>query len=221
MSSAADSLKNVEQGSDLWVVINTLDSWGFSPLNQINRSNVSRLRMVWTRGMGPGSIQETTPLVYRGVMYNPNPSDLIQALDARTGRLLWEYKRQYPEGVRGGTNRTLAIWGTTLIDAGADNSMYAIDARTGKLVWETQVLEPRLPARASSGPIVAALSWLQGTLLGNVATAVAVMAVAAVGFMMLTGRLNWRFGATVIIGVFILFGAASIVAGIQGAAAGA
>ncbi len=73
---------------------------------------------------------------------------------------------------------------------------------------------------AGSGPIVAALGWLQGTLLGNVATAVAVMAVAAVGFMMLTGRLNWRFGATVIIGVFILFGAASIVAGIQSAAAG-
>lgn len=73
---------------------------------------------------------------------------------------------------------------------------------------------------AGSGPIVAALGWLQGTLLGNVATAVAVMAVAAVGFMMLTGRLNWRFGATVIIGVFILFGAASIVAGIQGAAGG-
>lgn len=71
---------------------------------------------------------------------------------------------------------------------------------------------------AGSGPIVAALGWLQGTLLGNVATAVAVMAVAAVGFMMLTGRLNWRFGATVIIGVFILFGAASIVAGIQSAA---
>lgn len=69
-----------------------------------------------------------------------------------------------------------------------------------------------------SGPIVAALGWLQGTLLGNVATAIAVMAVAAVGFMMLTGRMNWRFGATVIIGCFIIFGAASIVAGIQGAA---
>ena len=71
-----------------------------------------------------------------------------------------------------------------------------------------------------SGPIVAALGWLQGTLLGNVATAVAVMAVAAVGFMMLTGRLNWRFGATVIIGCFVLFGAGAIVSGIQGAAAG-
>ena len=69
-----------------------------------------------------------------------------------------------------------------------------------------------------SGPIVAALAGLQGTLLGNVATAVAVMAVAAVGFMMLTGRLNWRFGATVIIGCFILFGSSAIVAGIQQAA---
>ena len=69
-----------------------------------------------------------------------------------------------------------------------------------------------------AGPIVNALAWMQGTLLGNVATAVAVMAVAAVGFMMLTGRMNWRFGATVIIGCFILFGAASIVAGIQSVA---
>ena len=66
-----------------------------------------------------------------------------------------------------------------------------------------------------SGPIVAALSWLQGTLLGNVATAVAVIAVAMVGFMMLTGRLNWRFGATVIVGCFVLFGASAIVSGIQ------
>jgi type IV secretion system protein VirB2 len=71
---------------------------------------------------------------------------------------------------------------------------------------------------AGSGPIVAALGWLQGTLLGNVATAVAVMAVAAIGFMMLTGRMNWRFGATVIIGCFVLFGAGAIVTGIQSAA---
>ena len=69
-----------------------------------------------------------------------------------------------------------------------------------------------------SGPIVSALLWLQGTLLGNVATAVAVIAVAMVGFMMLTGRMNWRFGATVIIGCFILFGAGAIVSGIQSAA---
>lgn len=71
---------------------------------------------------------------------------------------------------------------------------------------------------AGSGAIGNAAEWLQGTMLGNVATAIAVMAVAAVGFMMLTGRINWRYGATVVLGLFVVFGAASIVAGIRSAA---
>lgn len=74
------------------------------------------------------------------------------------------------------------------------------------------------PDPAGSGPIAGAVDWLQGTLLGNVATAVAVIAVAAVGFMMLTGRVNWKYGATVVLGLFILFGAASIVGGIRSVA---
>jgi type IV secretion system protein VirB2 len=69
-----------------------------------------------------------------------------------------------------------------------------------------------------SGVIVSAVRWLEGTLLGTIATVVAVIAVASVGFLMLTGRMNWRYGATVILGCFILFGAASIVAGIQSTA---
>lgn len=69
-----------------------------------------------------------------------------------------------------------------------------------------------------SGVIVNAVQWLQGTLLGTVATVVAVIAIASVGFLMLTGRINWRHGAVVVLGCFILFGAASIVAGIQSAA---
>ena len=52
----------------------TLDSWGFSPLNQINKSNVAQMKMTWTRGMGPGNVQEATPLIYNGVMYLPNPN---------------------------------------------------------------------------------------------------------------------------------------------------
>jgi len=69
-----------------------------------------------------------------------------------------------------------------------------------------------------SGVIVSAVRWLEGTLLGTIATVVAVIAVASVGLLMLTGRINWRYGATVILGCFILFGAASIVAGIQSTA---
>ena len=71
---------------------------------------------------------------------------------------------------------------------------------------------------AGSGVLVSAVNWLQGTLLGTVATVVAIIAVASVGFLMLTGRMNWRYGATVILGCFILFGASSIVAGIHSTA---
>lgn len=71
---------------------------------------------------------------------------------------------------------------------------------------------------AGSGPLLAALQWVQGSLLGNVATTAAVIAVAMVGLMMLTGRIDWRRGLTVIIGAFIVFGAAAIVAGIRTAA---
>jgi alcohol dehydrogenase (cytochrome c) len=144
-------LKNPAAGD--WLMWRrTLNGWGYSPLDEVNKGNVAKLEQVWSYPLGMGN-QESTPLIYDGVMYVPNGGDYVQAFDAKSGSLLWEYRR-FPEG-RGGTNRNLAIWGTTLIDAGADNSMYAIDARTGKLVWETPVLDPTLPARASSGPIVA------------------------------------------------------------------
>lgn len=73
---------------------------------------------------------------------------------------------------------------------------------------------------AGSSPLVAAMEWIQGTLLGNVATAAAVIAVAVVGFMMLTGRIEWRRGLTVVIGCFIIFGAVAIVSGIRSLASG-
>jgi type IV secretory pathway VirB2 component (pilin) len=83
-----------------------------------------------------------------------------------------------------------------------------------KIMAQGVVVNPQ-----GSGPIISAMNWMQGTLLGNLATTAAVIAVAVCGLMMLTGRMNWRFGVTVIMGCFILFGATSIVAGIQSAAA--
>ncbi len=73
---------------------------------------------------------------------------------------------------------------------------------------------------AGSNVILNAATWMQGTLLGNVATTLAVIAVGATGLLMLTGRIDWRRGATVILGCFIIFGAAAIVAGIRSVAAG-
>ncbi|MBY0422784.1 MAG: TrbC/VirB2 family protein [Parvularculaceae bacterium] len=89
----------------------------------------------------------------------------------------------------------------------------ALIASTADASAQTRVADPQ-----GSGPILAAVEWLQGTLLGNVATTVAVIAVALVGFMMLTGRINWRYGVSVIVGCF---GAAAIVSGIQMAAGAA
>jgi alcohol dehydrogenase (cytochrome c) len=136
----------------------TTDSHAFSPLNQINRSNVAQLKQTWMRGIGSGTgNHEGTPLVYNGTMYIPNPGGDITAVDAKTGAPMWEYKR----GGRG-TNRNMAIWGTTLIDASSDNKMYAVDTRTGQLVWETVVFDPKTSANASSGPIIANGKVIEG-----------------------------------------------------------
>jgi len=138
----------------------TLNSWGYSPLNQINKSNAGRLQLVWTRGMGPG-IQEATPLVRDGVMFLPNPSDYIQALDAATGDLRWEYKRKLPEDLGKflpvpSINRNLAIYGNQIIDTSADDFLFALDTMTGKLAWETRIVDYlETPAQETSGPIIA------------------------------------------------------------------
>ncbi|MEE2636763.1 MAG: PQQ-binding-like beta-propeller repeat protein [Acidobacteriota bacterium] len=139
----------------------TLDGWGYSPLDQVNRDNVSTLQMVWTRGLTQGSNQGT-PLIHDGVMYMPNPGDVIQAIDAVTGDLKWEHRRDQPEDIEefvsglAQINRNIAIHGTLIIDTSADDYVFALDATTGRLVWETEILDYReLPAHQSSGPIVA------------------------------------------------------------------
>ena len=139
----------------------TLDSWGYSPLDQIDRGNVGELRMVWTRALRPGTNQGT-PLAYGGVLYMPNPNDVTQAIDAVTGDLLWEYVRPIPEDVdeyiRGlaQVNRAVAIHGNLIIDTGNDGYVYALDALTGRLAWETEILNyQETPARHSTGPIIA------------------------------------------------------------------
>ena len=140
----------------------TLDGWGYSPLDQVNRDNVGELRLVWTRALGAGR-QQGTPLVHDGVMYMPNPSDVIQALDAATGDLIWEHRREVPDDVADymiaslvEINRNIAIHGNLIIDTSVDDHVFALDATTGEMVWETQILDyTRNPANQTSGPIIA------------------------------------------------------------------
>ena len=154
------TLENPDPGD--WLMWRrTLNGWGYSPLDQINRQNVNQLRLVWTRGMAPG-VQEATPLVYKGTMFLPNPSDVLQAINATTGDLLWEYARPVPDDLQkflqGSPlkNRNIAIYGDRIIDLSVNDFVYAVDARSGKPAWETRIQDYRqLPAGQTSGPIVA------------------------------------------------------------------
>ncbi|MDA1094851.1 MAG: PQQ-binding-like beta-propeller repeat protein [Acidobacteria bacterium] len=146
----------------------TLDGWGYSPLDQITRANVDTLRTAWTRALRPGSM-EGTPLVYDGVLYMPNSSDAIQAMDAVTGDLKWEYLRDLPDDVYdfvGGNarnNRNIAIYDRFIVNTSDDNYAFALDATTGEIAWETQIFDYTVtPAGHSSGPIIADGKMISG-----------------------------------------------------------
>jgi alcohol dehydrogenase (cytochrome c) len=135
----------------------TLNSWGFSPLDQITPANVAGLRLVWARPLPAGGF-EGTPLVHDGVMYIPEPSDQIEAVDAATGQPIWKFKRKYTAGFTGaaGAKRNLAIYQNVIVSSAADGYVFAVDAKTGKQVWESQVTDFHTqPGGPSAGPIVA------------------------------------------------------------------
>lgn len=139
----------------------TFNAWGFSPLDGVDRDNVDRLKLVWSRDLEPGPSQEGTPIVHDGVMYFPNPLDVTQALDAATGELIWEHRYELPDDVGRyvpfpQTNRNLAIYRNLIIDNGSDDTIYALDAESGALVWQTEVVDYKAhPAKQGSAPFVA------------------------------------------------------------------
>ena len=149
-------LKNPDAGD--WLMWRrTLNSWGFSPLNQITPDNVKGLRLVWARTLPAGGF-EGTPLVHDGIMYIPEPGDRIEAVDAATGAPIWHFQRKYPADFKGagGTKRNIAIWGQLLFASGGDGTVYAVDARTGAPAWEAKVTDFHTQAGGpSAGPIVA------------------------------------------------------------------
>ena len=122
----------------------TLDAWGHSPLDQITPDNAHELRLAWSWALTEGS-QQTTPLVYGGVMYIANPGERVQALDAATGELLWEYRRQRTPAGGGAApppnlqHRNLAIWEDKIYLNTSDAHVVALDARTGDEVWDRDV----------------------------------------------------------------------------------
>jgi alcohol dehydrogenase (cytochrome c) len=144
---------------DDWVFYRgNYQAWGWSALDQINKRNVRNLQLVWSRAMEPG-VNQATPLVYGGVMYLGNPGDIIQAIDAATGDLLWEYRHPVPDMAKmrnrlGERKRAVALYGDNVYTVTWDNHVLALDARTGAKVWETD-RGGDFYVSNSSGPIVA------------------------------------------------------------------
>jgi alcohol dehydrogenase (cytochrome c) len=159
----------------------TDNAWGYSPLEQISTRNVKGLQLAWSWSMDDTGSQQASPLVHDGIMYLPNPRGVVQALDAATGDLLWEYRpgaspapaaaagrggaeqstiprlAQQPAAAAAdgrGIQRNVAIFGDKIFGTTNDAHIVALDARTGKLVWDVTVADEKLGYEYTSGPIV-------------------------------------------------------------------
>jgi alcohol dehydrogenase (cytochrome c) len=134
----------------------TLDGQGYSPLDQVNRENVSSLKLAWVLTMREGSNQ-TTPLVHDGTMYLVNPENVIQAIDAAHGDVIWEFAYSFPPESKtlAGPTRNIAIFEDKLFMATYDAAVVALDARSGKLLWRTAKADWSKGFTHTSGPIIA------------------------------------------------------------------
>ena len=141
----------------------TQDGQAFSPLAQVDRRNVGRLQLVWAATMRDGSNQ-VTPLVHEGILYLTHPGNIVQALDAATGELIWEYAYEYPPASRTlfGPLRNIAIHGDRLFLATYDAALVAIDAKNGRQLWRTVKADYRKGYTHTSGPILGGGVLLSG-----------------------------------------------------------
>jgi alcohol dehydrogenase (cytochrome c) len=172
MTAVTDAMLRDPPVSDWLMWRRTYNGWGYSPLDQINKDNVKDLRPVWTWSLTPGPT-ETTPIVHDGVLFVFNWADKIQALNAATGDLIWEYKRELPENLFADipnvmAKRNMAIYEDKLIAATSDAHIIALDAKTGKVVWDHTTADWTKGWRYTGGPFVVNGKVIQGmTGCGN------------------------------------------------------
>ena len=133
----------------------TRDGHGFSPLDEINTENISQLKLAWAMTMREGSNQGT-PLVHDGIMFLTHPQNVIQAINAATGELIWEYAYDYPADSQtlGGPTKNIALYGDKVFLATYDAAIVALDARSGAQVWRTVKANYKSGYTHTAGPVV-------------------------------------------------------------------
>ncbi|HWY47264.1 MAG TPA: PQQ-binding-like beta-propeller repeat protein [Bryobacteraceae bacterium] len=134
--------------------------WSYSPLNQITRDNVRTLQLKWTWAMNDSGANQTTPIVHNGIIYLASPSNIVQALDARTGDLIWETRAGPDQAPGYGGIRSIAIAEDKVLLSTSDAHMVAINARNGQIMWDTPASDK--PHVSTSGDIVIGDKVLMG-----------------------------------------------------------
>jgi alcohol dehydrogenase (cytochrome c) len=181
-----EMLRNPDAG-DWLMVRRNYQGWSYSPLTQITRDNVKNLRLAWVWAMSEGGVNEPMPLAHNGILYLVHTGNIVQALNGRTGELIWEY-RAGPDV--GGAMRNLAIYQDKLFVTTSDARMVALNARTGELAWDTRFADSTKGYRAATGPIVIKGKLLQGL---NACDRFKESGCYISALDAATGRLLWRF----------------------------
>jgi alcohol dehydrogenase (cytochrome c) len=167
----------------------TYDGWGYSPLDQITPANVARLKPVWVFSTSEARVHEAAPIVNNGVMFVSTPNNQVIAIDAKTGNLLWRYRRPRPTGasVPHETNRGVALYADKVYYAAGEAVLVALDALTGKEVWTTTVADNKAGYYITLAPLVAGGKVMVGASGGEYGIRGFVAA-----FDLDTGKEQWR-----------------------------
>ena len=164
----AERLRKPEDGN--WLLFRrTYDGWGYSPLSQVTPANVGRLELAWSFATGQVEGHQAPPIVNNGVMFVATPGNQVLALEAKTGNLLWRYKRPLPEDLFNlhPTSRGVGLLGDKLFFASGDAVLVALDVKTGKEVWTAKVADYTKGYYTSIMPLVADGKVMMGTSGGE------------------------------------------------------
>ncbi len=192
---SGEQIRTAGSRPDQWLTYSgSLDGRRFAPLTEITPKNVARLRVRWVHQFDSTESygSESTPIVVNGVIFTTEPPNDVVALDARSGKVRWRYRRSLPdklptESVHGGT-RGLAVLGKTLFLGGLDGVLVAIDANDGSVIWQTTVANSSDNYSMSGAPLI---------VNGSVVVGVAGGEYGINGFLAAhdpeTGRQQWKF----------------------------
>lgn len=163
----------------------------YSTLSQINAANVKKLQVAWVTQSGQTEPTEASPIVVDGSMYITEPPNIVKALDAATGTVLWTHRRTIPEELRlccGRVNRGVAVLGDMVYYTSVDAHMIALDAKTGRLRWDTVMGDYKLGYTSTGAPLAVKDKVVTGMAGGEYGVRGFIDAYDAK-----TGKLAWRF----------------------------